>query len=84
MGTIKIDLVYEFLDIDIKILDNGEFQFYQTGLIHKVLKNTGMDDFNGLPTHIKVEEHLGTYNNGYESMRYYLNLYYFITGMIFI
>ena len=32
------DSVSEFLGIDIKTLDNGGFQFCQTGLIRKVLE----------------------------------------------
>ena len=51
----------EFLGIDIKTLDNGGFQFCQTGLIRKVLEATGMEDYNGLPTPTKVETPLGTY-----------------------
>ena len=50
----------EFIGIDIKTLDNGGFQFCQTGLIHKVLEATGMEHSNGLPTHTKVEAPLGT------------------------
>ena len=42
------DVREEFLGIDIKTLDNGGFQFCQTGLIRKVLEATGMDDCNGL------------------------------------
>ena len=37
----------EFLGIDIKTLDDGGFQFCQTGLIHKVLEVTGMENYNG-------------------------------------
>ena len=44
----------EFLDIDIKTLDDGGFQFCQTGLIRKVLESTGMEHCNGLPTPTKV------------------------------
>ena len=33
----KGESVSEFLGIDIKTLDNGGFQFFQTGLIRKVL-----------------------------------------------
>ena len=64
---------YKFLGIDIKTLDNGGFKFCQTGLIHKVLEDTGMDNFNGLPTHTKVEAHLGTDANGSEAKRYWTN-----------
>ena len=34
----------DFLGIDIKTLDNGGFQFCQTGLIHKVVEATGMEN----------------------------------------
>ena len=37
----KGELVSEFLGIDIKTLDDGGFQFCQTGLIRKVLEATG-------------------------------------------
>ena len=36
----KGESVSEFLGIDIKTLDNEEFQFYQTGLIRNVLEAT--------------------------------------------
>ena len=54
----------EFLGIDIKTLDDGGFQFCQTGLIRKVLEATGMDYCNWLPTPNKVEAPLGTDING--------------------
>ena len=50
----------EFLGIDIKTLDNGGFQFCQTGLIRKGLEATCMEDCNGLPTPTNVEAPLGT------------------------
>ena len=56
----KVESVSEFLGIDIKTLDNGGFQFCQTGLINKVLEATGMEHCNGLPTPTKVEAPLGT------------------------
>ena len=59
----------EFLGIDIKTLDNGGFQFCQTGLIRKVLEATGMEDCIGLPTPTKVEAPLGTDVNGSEAKR---------------
>ena len=34
----------DFLGIDIKTLDDGGFQFCQTGLIRKFLENTGMEN----------------------------------------
>ena len=43
-----------FLGIDDKTLDNGGFQFCQTGLIRKVLEATEMELSNGFPTPTKV------------------------------
>ena len=63
----------EFLDIDIKKLDGGGFNFCQAGLIRKVLEATGMEHCNGFPTPTKVEAHLGTGTNGYEAKRYWTN-----------
>ena len=57
----------DFLSIDIKKLDNGGFQFCQTGLIRKVLEATEMEHCNGLPKTTKVEALLGTYTNGSEA-----------------
>ena len=65
----KGDSVSEFLGIDIKTLDDGGFQFCQTGLIRKVLEATGMDNCNGLPTPTKVEAPLGTEVNDSEAKR---------------
>ena len=42
----KGESVSEFLGIDIKTLDGGGFQFFQTGLIRKVLEATGMEHCN--------------------------------------
>ena len=50
----------EFLGIAIKTLDNGGFQFFQTGLIRKVLEATRMEHSNRLPTPTNVEASLGT------------------------
>ena len=61
--------MYEFLGIDIKTLNDGGFQFFQTGLIHKVLEATGMEDCNRLPTPTKFEAPLGTDVNGSEAKR---------------
>ena len=66
----KGESVSEFLGIYIKTFDNGGFQFFQTGLIHKVLEATGMEDCNGLPTPAKVEAPLGTDLNGSEANIY--------------
>ena len=65
--------MYEFLGTDIKTLDNGGFQFYQTGLIHKVLEATGMEHCNVLPTSTKVEAPLVTDENGYDANKYWTN-----------
>ena len=72
----------EFLGIDIKTLDNGGFQFCQTGLIRKVLEATGMEHSNGLPTPIKVEAPLGTDINGFEAKRDWPNSYASVIGMM--
>ena len=56
--------MYELLGIGIKTLDNERFQFYQTGLVRKVLEYTGMDHCNGFPILTKVEATLGTDDNG--------------------
>ena len=50
----------ELLGTDIKKLDDGGFQFFQTGLIHKALEATWMDHCNGLKTPTKAEASLGT------------------------
>ena len=72
----------EFLGIDIKTLDNGGFQFCQTGLIRKVLEDTWMDNCNGLPTPTKVEAPLGTDVNGSEAKRDWTNSYAYVIGMM--
>ena len=73
----------EFLGIDIKTLDDGGFQFFQNGLIHKVLKSTGIEHCNVLPTPTKVEAPLRTDANGSEANRDCSNSYASIIGMIF-
>ena len=72
----------EFLGIDIKTVDNGGFQFCQTGLIRKVLEATGMEDCNGLPTPTKVETPLGTDINGSEAKTDWPNSYASVIGMM--
>ena len=72
----------EFLGIDIKTLDNGGFQFCQTGLIRKVLEATGMEYYNGLPTPTKVDAPLGTDANGSEANIYCSNSYASVIGMM--
>ena len=65
-----------------KTLDYGGFQFYQTGLIPKVLKSTGMEYFNGLPTPTNVKANIGTDKNGSEANRYFPNSYDSVIGMM--
>ena len=59
-----------FLGIDIKTLDDGGFQFCQTGYIRKVLEATGMDHCNGLPITTKVEALYEIDTNGSEAKIY--------------
>ena len=79
----KVESVTEFLGIDIKKLDDGGFQFRQTGFICKVLELTGMEHYNGLPTTTKVDALLGTDANGSEAKRDWPSSYASIIGMIF-
>ena len=72
----------ELLGIYIKTLDDGGFQFCQTGLIHKVVEATGLEDCNGLPTPTKVEAPLGTDVNVYEDKRDWPNSYASVIGMM--
>ena len=74
--------VSEFSGIYIKILDDGGFQFSQTGLIHKVLEATGTEHCNGFPTPINVDAPLGTDTNGSEAKRYWPNSYASIIRMM--
>ena len=78
----KGESVSEFLGIDIKTLDNGGFQFFQTGLIRKVLEATGMEHSYGLPTPTKVEAPLGTVVNDSEAKRDWPNSYASVIGMM--
>ena len=64
-------------------MDDGGFQFCQTGFILKVLEATGMEHFNGLQTPTKVEEPLGTYENGSEAKIDCTNSYDSVIGMMF-
>ena len=50
----KGESVSQFLGIDIKTLNYGEFQFFQTVLIRKVLESKGMEHCNGFTTPTKV------------------------------
>ena len=63
----------DFLGIDIKTLNDGGFQFYQTGFICKVLEATDIENCNGFPIPTKVESPIGTYKNGSEANRDYTN-----------
>ena len=65
----KGEPVPEFLGIDIRKFYDVVFQFYQTGLVIKLLESKGMDNCNGFPTPIKVEDPLGTYYNVPEAKR---------------
>ena len=72
----------EFLGIDIKRLDDGGFQFSQTGLIRKVLEATEMEHCNGLQITTKVEKPLGTYTDGSEAKIYWPRSYNSVIGMM--
>ena len=76
--------VSEFLDVDIKTLNDVVFQFFQTGLIRNVLEATGMEHCNGLPTPTKVEAPLGIEVNGSEAKIDWPNSYASVIGMMFI
>ena len=78
----KGESVSEFWWIDIKTLNDGGFQFYQSGSTHKVLEAAGMEHCNGLPTTTKVEEPLGTDDNGHKAKRDWPNSYGFVIGMM--
>ena len=78
----KGESVSELLGIDIKTLDDGGFQFCQTGLIRKVLESTGMEHSNGLPTPNKVDAPLGTDVNGSEAKRDWPKSYASVIGMM--
>ena len=78
----KGESVSRLLGMDIKILYDGGFQFYQTGLIRKVLEATGMEHYNGWPTPTKVYAPLRTYANGYETTRDWTNSYASVIGIM--
>ena len=63
-------------------MDDGGFQFCQTGFIRKVLEATGMEHFNGLQRPTKVEEPLGTYVNGSDTNIYCTNSYDSVIGIM--
>ena len=70
------------MGVDINTLDDGGFQFCQTGSNHKVLEATGMEHCNGLPTHNKIDAPLGTDVNGSEDKRDWPNSYASVIGMM--
>ena len=72
----------ELLGINIKTLDDGGFNFCQTVLIRKVLEATGMEHFNGFPTHTKFEAPLGTDVNGSEAKIDCTKSYASVIGMM--
>ena len=78
----KGESVLKFLCIDIKTLDNNGFQFFQIGLIRKVLESTGIERCNRLLTPIKVEAPLGKYTNGYEDKVDWTNSYASVIGIM--
>ena len=81
----KVESVSVFLGIDINTLDDCGFQFCQTGLIHKVLETTGMENCNGLSTVTRDDAPLGTYTNGSEANRDWTNSYAsFIRMMLYL
>ena len=73
----------ELLCIDINTLDDFLFQFYQTGLVNKVLEAAGVDNFNVLLTTTKGEVTLGKDENDPDANRYWPNSYAYILGIIF-
>ena len=73
----------DLLDIDIKTLYDGGFQFDQTGLIRKVLKTKRMKHCNGLPTTTKVDTPLLIEDNGYGDNRAWTNSYASIIEVLF-
>ena len=67
--------MYDILGIDMKTLDNGVSQFFQTGLISKVLEAAGVEYFNVFPTPTKVKATLETDANGFDAKRDWSNSY---------
>ena len=72
----------EFLGIDINILNDGVFRFYQIELIRMVMKSTGLEHCNRLLTPTKVEAPLGIDDNYSEAKRYCTNSYASVIDMI--
>ena len=65
----KVESLSEFLFINIKTLDYGGSQFFQTGLICKFLEATGVDNCNWLSTPTKFKAPLEIDVNGSEVNR---------------
>ena len=72
----------EFLDIDINTSADCRFQFYQTGLVRKVLGATEMEHFNVFLTPTEVEAHILTDSNGYEAKIDWPNSFVSVIGMM--
>ena len=70
------------LGIDIKTLDDGGFQFYQTGLIGKVSEATGMEHFNMFTLPTKFGAPVGTDINASEAKIDWTNAYYSVIDML--
>ena len=73
----------DFFEIYINTLDDGVLHFFQTVLIHKVLKATEPDHCNGFPTPTNAEALLGTDVHGSEAKRYWPNSCASVIGMMF-
>ena len=67
--------MFELLGVDVKKLDDGGFQFYQTGLIRKFFEATVIVHFNGFTAPTKVGAPLETDDNGYKAKRNWTNSY---------
>ena len=78
----KGEPVYEFLCIDINTLDDGWFQFYQTGLIRRFLGSKEIDHCNGFPTPTKIEAPPETCENGFEDNIDWPNSYAYVIVMM--
>ena len=74
--------VYEFLGLDINILDYDVFQLSKTELICKILEATWMDNCNDMIIPTRVEAPLGVDDNVIEAKRDCPNLYASVIGMM--
>ena len=59
-------IILRKVGIDIKKLNDGGFQFYQSVLVWNVLKSNVTDNCNGFPTPTKVDAPVWTFENGPE------------------